>query len=106
MSCRNTYGAITPEYAHTASVPSSSSRDPSEDHEEFGEGGVLHRWLASANDVVQRNTGLLFILASQAFFALMNVAVKILNSIDPPITALEVCFSSLFCSFQALIYLM
>ena len=79
---------------HTAS----SSRDPSEDHEESisSEGGVLpriHRWLASANDVVQRNTGLLFVLASQAFFALMNVAVKILNSIDPPITALEVCFS-------------
>lgn len=102
MSVRNTYAALTPEYAnfpHKASIPSSSSRDPLElGHEEFisSEGGVLpriHRWLASVNEVVQNNTGLLFVLASQAFFASMNVAVKILNGIDPPITALEVCFS-------------
>ena len=36
------------------------------------------------------NAGLLLVAASQAFFALMNVAVKKLNSLDPPVPALEV----------------
>ncbi|KAF8174539.1 drug/metabolite transporter superfamily, partial [Pholiota molesta] len=35
------------------------------------------------------NTGLLLIAASQAFFSLMNVAVKKLNGIDPPVSTLE-----------------
>jgi len=110
MSSRNTYTAITPEYAdfpvpHTP-IPSalnpSSSRRHAEDHEEYrpsveGEGSDpsrIRNWLASVNDVVQRNTGLLLVVASQVFFSLMNAAVKMLNSIDPPITALEVCFFS------------
>lgn len=110
MSSRNTYTAITPEYAdfpvpHTP-IPSalnpSSSRRHAEDHEDYrpsveGEGSDpsrIRNWLASVNDVVQRNTGLLLVVASQVFFSLMNAAVKMLNSIDPPITALEVCFFS------------
>jgi hypothetical protein len=39
---------------------------------------------------VKTNAGLLLVAASQAFFALMNVAVKKLNGIDPPVTALQV----------------
>ncbi|KAF8810383.1 hypothetical protein BYT27DRAFT_6493655 [Phlegmacium glaucopus] len=105
MSSRNAYTAITPEYAdfpipHT-SIPSglnpSSSKPHAEDHEEYipsdeGEGTVpsrIHSWLASANGVRQRNTGLLLVIASQVFLSLMNVAVKMLNSIDPPVTTLE-----------------
>ncbi|KAI5119676.1 hypothetical protein M0805_009620 [Coniferiporia weirii] len=38
---------------------------------------------------VQRNTGLLLVAFSQLFFALMHTSVKILNSLDPPISALE-----------------
>jgi hypothetical protein len=36
------------------------------------------------------NIGLLLVAASQAFFSLMNVSVKKLNSIDPPVSALQV----------------
>jgi hypothetical protein len=39
---------------------------------------------------VAKNEGLLLVAASQAFFAFMNVGVKFLNSIDPPVHALEV----------------
>lgn len=110
MSSRYSYVAITPEYADLpippsrASIPlglnpsSSGSRHP-EDHEESrptveGEGSDssrIHSWLTAVKDIVQRNAGLLLVVASQAFLTLMNVAVKILNNIDPPITALEVC---------------
>ncbi|KAL5514086.1 hypothetical protein ACEPAG_2847 [Sanghuangporus baumii] len=40
-------------------------------------------------ELVQVNAGLLLVAASQAFFALMNAAVKKLNSLDPPVPALE-----------------
>lgn len=42
---------------------------------------------------VFKNAGLLLIAASQGFLALMNVAVKKLNTIDPPVPPLEVCIS-------------
>ncbi|KAG5651369.1 hypothetical protein H0H81_008903 [Sphagnurus paluster] len=35
------------------------------------------------------NAGLLLVMGSQAFFAMMNVAVKKLNSIDPPVSTFE-----------------
>lgn len=38
------------------------------------------------------NAGLLLVAASQAFFASMNTAVKKLNNLDPPVSALEVSF--------------
>jgi hypothetical protein len=102
--------AITPEYANfptphspiPSSLNSSSSRLQSEEHEASSpiveeEGSIpsrIHSRLASAKDVMQGNTGLLLFVASQAFLSFMNLAVKVLNTIDPPITALEVC---LFC---------
>jgi hypothetical protein len=41
-------------------------------------------------DVIQNNAGLLLVASSQAFFAMMNAAVKKLNNLDPPVSALEV----------------
>lgn len=38
------------------------------------------------------NAGFLLVAASQAFFSLMNLAVKKLNSLDPPVPTLEVRF--------------
>ena len=111
MSSRSAYTAITPEYANfptphnpiPADLNVSSSRLQSEEHEASSptveEGSIpsrIHSWLASVKDVVKKNTGLLLAIASQAFFTFMNLAVKILNTIDPPITALEVCLSSYF----------
>lgn len=43
-----------------------------------------------AVDEVQNNAGLLLVAASQAFFSMMNVAVKKLNGLDPPVPAFEV----------------
>ncbi|KAL0948222.1 hypothetical protein HGRIS_010826 [Hohenbuehelia grisea] len=37
----------------------------------------------------ERNTGLFLVIGSQAFLAFMNVAVKKLNSLDPPVPPLE-----------------
>ncbi|THH03429.1 hypothetical protein EW145_g6262 [Phellinidium pouzarii] len=42
-----------------------------------------------STSIVKANAGLLLVAASQAFFALMNVAVKKLNSLDPPVPTLE-----------------
>ena len=117
MSSRSAYTAITPEYAnfttpHTgipilSDLYPSSSMFQSEEHvvsslnvhvveEGTIPSQILHSWLASAKGVMQRNTGLLLFIASQAFITLMNLSVKILNTIDPPVTALEVCLWSYF----------
>ncbi|KAJ8456284.1 hypothetical protein ONZ45_g18783 [Pleurotus djamor] len=45
--------------------------------------------LCKIKEVLKRNVGLLLIVASQAFMSFMNVAVKKLNSLDPPVPALE-----------------
>ena len=49
--------------------------------------GKLQR---ATSDAYQRNLGLLLIIGSQIFLSLVNVAVKKLNDIDPPVSALEV----------------
>ena len=106
MSSRSAYTAITPEYANFPThnpIPSGlNPSSPTLQYEEHGasslsveeEGSIpsrIHNWLASAKDFVQRNTGLLLFIASQVFLSFMNLAAKILNTIDPPIAALEVC---------------
>ena len=112
MSSRSAYTAITPEYAKfptlhssiSTDLNSSTSRLQSEEpeasslsvNEERGISSRIHSWLALAKDVVQRNTGLLLFITSQIFLTFMNLAVKILNTIDPPITAFEVCLLSYF----------
>ena len=105
-SNRSAYTAITPEYAvfpiaHTPIPsglnPSSSGLHSDLEHEAPTTTSAeeissrIYSWLASAKDILQRNTGLLLFVASQACLSFMNLAVKILNSRDPPITALEVC---------------
>ena len=40
---------------------------------------------------LQRNTGLLLVALLQLFFALMHTCVKLFSTLDPPISALEVC---------------
>lgn len=40
--------------------------------------------------LVDKNTGLLLVAASQLFFSSMNVAVKKVNSVEPPVPTLEV----------------
>ncbi|OBZ73037.1 hypothetical protein A0H81_07128 [Grifola frondosa] len=45
-----------------------------------------------AQQTLDNNTGMLLVAASQLFFSLMNVAVKKLNSLDPPVAAFELIF--------------
>jgi len=46
---------------------------------------------ASVSAILDKNTGLLLVAASQFFFSGMNISVKWLNSLDEPIPTLEVC---------------
>lgn len=103
-SSRATYTALTPEYAdfaipHTPVGPRSGlsisqAHDAEFDSHDVLSGGrkdgCVQRWLARARDTARNNTGLLLVASSQAFFSLMNVAVKKLNGIDPPVPTLEV----------------
>ncbi|KAF6756642.1 drug/metabolite transporter superfamily [Ephemerocybe angulata] len=52
----------------------------------------IHQAWAAMKTALEGNTGLLLVAASQAFFSLMNVSVKTLNSIDPPVSALQLIF--------------
>ncbi|KJA16060.1 hypothetical protein HYPSUDRAFT_47806 [Hypholoma sublateritium FD-334 SS-4] len=103
-SSRATYTALTPEYAdfaipHTPVGPR-SGLSISQTHDDAGfdshdvlsggrKDGCMRRWLVRARDTARNNTGLLLVASSQAFFSLMNVAVKKLNGIDPPVSTLE-----------------
>jgi len=49
---------------------------------------LVSRWAR----FVGENSGLLLIASAQLFFALMNVAVKMLNSLDEPVPTLELMF--------------
>lgn len=118
MNSRNPYIALTPdaslftipasintnELELEASGPSSTTLpysdkpedepvDPSSNHSSCHSwwqwisrrvSGIQHQKL------IVNNTGLLLIASAQAFFSCMNVAVKKLNSLDPPVPTLQV----------------
>ena len=52
----------------------------------------LQVFLKGAREVAVRNTGLLLIVASEAFFAMMEAAAKILLKVEPPVTTFQVRF--------------
>ncbi|EKM74704.1 hypothetical protein AGABI1DRAFT_132961 [Agaricus bisporus var. burnettii JB137-S8] len=93
MSSTYAYTALSPDYADLAQptqgkpVPDIPSSSPSSVR--GGKWTRVHDVFASLKSVYQRNVGLLLVVASQMFFSLMNVAVKKLNGIDPPVSALE-----------------
>lgn len=93
---RNAYTALTPDYAdfsmpHRVGTP--SEQDPTGYEVDLEEEVKLSRWhatLRKAKATVKNNIGLLLVAGSQAFFSMMNVAVKKLNTIDPPVSTLQV----------------
>ncbi|KAF5319494.1 hypothetical protein D9619_008739 [Psilocybe cf. subviscida] len=92
-STRTGYTALTPEFAdfaipHTP-VPSASSSRLREALPETQHRRKLDAVWSRARGLVNNNTGLLLVASSQAFFSSMNVAVKILNGIDPPVSTFE-----------------
>jgi hypothetical protein len=50
-------------------------------------------------DFAYTNAGLLLIIMSQAFFAFMNVSVKFLNGLEPPVPPLELIVIRMVSSF-------
>lgn len=94
MSSTYAYTALSPDYADLAQptqgkpVPDIPSSSPSSVL--GGKWTRVYDVFASLKSIYQRNVGLLLVVASQMFFSLMNVAVKKLNGIDPPVSALEV----------------
>ncbi|KAL0948224.1 hypothetical protein HGRIS_010827 [Hohenbuehelia grisea] len=51
---------------------------------------AYHRVLARLVYTIEQNSGLLYVVASQACFSAMNVSVKVLNSLDPPVPTMEI----------------
>ena len=54
---------------------------------------------SSFRTFLEANTGLLLVTSSQAFLSLMNVSVKQLNGIDPPVSAIQVCHSHAYLGY-------
>lgn len=50
----------------------------------------LARWKLRLRELYQNNQGLLFIMLSQLCGSCMNVSVKLLNGLDPPVPPFEV----------------
>lgn len=97
MSSTHAYTALSPDYADLAQPQSSRQVKPplNSPSQLLKRWPKLHHAAGVMRDLYARNTGLLLVLPSQLFFSLMNVAVKKLNNIDPPVSALQVC-SGLF----------
>lgn len=55
--------------------------------------GRLDGYLNTTKEVVKSNSGMLLVASAQLFFSLMNVWVKKLNSLNPPVPAFEVSSS-------------
>ncbi|KAF5375925.1 hypothetical protein D9615_008259 [Tricholomella constricta] len=97
MSPRGAYTALGLHYAqfpapHTTASGSSQDLSAPGDDLPQQHGSRTWRWrekCRAVEDVFKSNTGLLLVTASQAFFSMMNTAVKKLNSIDPPVSTFE-----------------
>ncbi|KAF9441674.1 hypothetical protein P691DRAFT_683172 [Macrolepiota fuliginosa MF-IS2] len=94
MSSTYAYTALSADYADLArpqqdgSVETPGPQTGSRDLKSRRWAKLYHA-LEVARGAYRRNVGLLLVVGSQMFFSLMNLAVKKLNSIDPPVSALE-----------------
>ncbi|KAG0704047.1 drug/metabolite transporter superfamily [Suillus ampliporus] len=64
---------------------------------------------AIANDrpsITASNAGLLFVISSQFFFASMDISVKMLNTVDPPVHALEIIVIRMAITFKCCVVYM
>lgn len=98
---RQPYESLTPEVSnfdipldspHATTKPTfePAPRRPDLDRNYAKAPSRWRRLLERTKATIDNNTGMLLIAASQAFFSLMNVAVKTLNSLDKPVHAFEV----------------
>ncbi|KAG6915964.1 hypothetical protein DXG01_009053 [Tephrocybe rancida] len=103
MSSRNGYTAMTPKFAQFPSQPTTTassrndlpSETPTPPDEVDDMELKMSMWRAchlKVVAIVKGNIGLLLITGAQIFHSLMNVAVKKLNAIDPPVSTFELIF--------------
>jgi hypothetical protein len=78
-------GSIEPPAESSTPAFTSTTLQPTS----FGERTPL---LRAATQRAKSNVGLLLIIAAQLFFAVINLLVKKLHTIDLPVGTLEVCF--------------
>ncbi|TFK38436.1 hypothetical protein BDQ12DRAFT_683659 [Crucibulum laeve] len=98
MSSRTAYTASTPSDADFRTAGSSSAQAeplrgsspfPGEEYQALS----LHRGVfEKTKEWYDNNTGLLLIVGAQGFFSSMDLAVKKLHGIDPPVTTLQLIF--------------
>ncbi|KAJ3900610.1 integral membrane protein DUF6 [Lentinula edodes] len=88
--------SVAPDYAllpsDTHNDADDSSNDLGFDENNAEHTGKFAAFLAQLSNLFHRNVGLLLIVTAQAFLALVNVAVKKLNTIDPPVPTFELIF--------------
>ncbi|GAW07340.1 drug metabolite transporter superfamily [Lentinula edodes] len=88
--------SVVPDYAllpsDTHNDADDSSNDLGFDENNAEHTGKFAAFLAQLSNLFHRNVGLLLIVTAQAFLALVNVAVKKLNTIDPPVPTFELIF--------------
>lgn len=90
---RRPYVALTPNQADFALRPFSESSASINTFLRSEPVGSYSRWRSmvdSFQDFASLNAGLLLVTAAQAVFSLVNVAVKILQNLDEPVSTLEV----------------
>ncbi|KAF8876603.1 hypothetical protein CPB84DRAFT_1795735 [Gymnopilus junonius] len=118
MASRDAYRALTPEYAEFSIPPAPSAAimrqsSLSYEHDKVAEEAagsdseesvaskpsrVQYGWTVVL-DIMKKNTGLLLITASQAFGAITNISVKMLNTIEPPISTLQLVAIRMFMTY-------
>ena len=93
------YTPSTEGYGTFATIHTSTRPDELDDQSHGSHLGAK-TIITKVRKLVANNSGLLLVTASQAFFALTNVAVKELNSLNPPVPALQVCL--IICSARSI----
>jgi hypothetical protein len=87
-----TAAAVTILQSSSSSTP---SQPPNSTHDSHEETGRRTAFVSQVLQIVANNKGLLLVAAAQLFFSVMNLMVKKLNSLDPPVPTLEVFYQSL-----------
>lgn len=99
MSSRTNYSTITPASdIANFTVPPSRAEETLQDSSSYNDASQRkktqwRRYTTQGLDLIHNNIGLLLVASSELFFSLMNLAVKELNTIEPPVPTLEVCIS-------------
>ena len=99
MASRNGSPTATMEstgFIYPCNVPNVDEREPllPQNSDECVKKLYRLQLLNDAREVALRNTGLLLIVAGEAFFAIADAIVQTLQKVDPPVTTLQVRLKS------------